>query len=125
MLRNSPVTATIPVVDLNRAKDFYTNKIGLEIDQESEGDVTLKAGDGTYLYLYKREPSKGDHTLAAFSVPDLEKVVNELISKGITFEQYDTEYIKTNELGIAEWDEMKVAWFKDSEGNILGIDQKK
>lgn len=126
MLGNFPIAPTIPVTDLARAKEFYQNKLGLTLVKEILSGITFKAGDGTELYLYKRGPSKADHTLAAFTVDDVEKVVDELTANGVVFEQYDFPGLKTNEKGIAviEGEGEKSAWLKDPDGNILGIGEK-
>lgn len=125
MLNEFPVCPSIPVTDIERAVDFYQNKLGLtkrDVEMEEEA-VMFEAGKGTVLYLYKRGPSKADHTLASFAVDDIEKVVDELTAKGVSFEHYDMEYIKTDEKGIATMGETKSAWFKDPDGNILGLAQ--
>ena len=125
MLGDKPVGPTIPVTDLARAKEFYTNLLGLTVDSESTGGILFTAGNSTKLYIYKRGPSKADHTLAAFEVEDIEAMVDEMIQKGITFEQYDFPGLKTNEKGIAdsEGENERGAWFKDPDGNILAVSQ--
>ncbi len=123
MLGQFPVTPTLPSTDLQRSKDFYVNKLGLRVARETDGDL-LDAGEGTHMYIYKRGPSKADHTLAEFKVPDVEKLVDEMTSKGVKFEQYDIPgFLKTNEKGIADMGGEKGAWFKDPDGNILAIGQ--
>lgn len=126
MLGQYPIAATIPVTDLKRAIDFYVNKLGLKKIDEEKAGVTLEAGEGTKLYLYQRGPSKADHTLAAFSVTNLESVVKELTAQGIVFEKYDFPGLKTDEAGIArmEGEGEKGAWFKDPDGNIIGIGER-
>ncbi len=126
MLNESPVAPTIPVADIDRTIDFYENKLGLKKIEVETGEeaVMFEAGKGTMLYLYKRDPSKADHTLASFNVDDIEKIVDELAAKGVAFEQYDMPNgIKTDERGIAAMGKTKAAWFKDPDGNILGIAQ--
>lgn len=126
MLSDFPIAPTIPVTDLSRAREFYEVTLGLTVQKESESGITLQAGDGTALYLYKRPPSKADHTLAAFQVTDIEKTVEELTSRGVKFEHYDFPGLKTDERGIAELpgENEKAAWFKDPDGNILGIGEE-
>jgi catechol 2,3-dioxygenase-like lactoylglutathione lyase family enzyme len=126
MLENSRVTATIPVTDIERARDFYVNKLGLKENpkmKDSDG-ILFNAGDGTDLYIYQRGPSKADHTLATFKVDDIETLISELFEKGISFEHYDLPNgLKTNEKGIAIMGNVKSAWFKDPDGNILALIQ--
>lgn len=126
MLGNFSVSPTIPVTDLQRAKDFYTQKLGLVIEKELSAGITFKAGNGTRLYIYKRGPSKADHTLASFLVKDVEAAIDELVAKGVVFEQYDFPGLKTNTKGIAVMDKEgeKGAWFKDPDGNILAVGQE-
>ena len=121
MLTNAKVGPTLPVVDINRAKEFYQNKLGLKVTAEdpSPGAV-LAAGGGTSLYLYQRAATKADHTVAAFTVDDVEATVKELKAKGVVFEEYDVPGLKTVD-GIATMGENKAAWFRDTEGNILGV----
>lgn len=101
MLTNAPVHPTLPVVDLERAKKFYQVTLGLKIIQEdpSPGAV-LQAGEGTTLYIYQRAATKADHTVAGFSVKDVEATVKELKAKGVVSEDVDVPGLKTVE-GIA------------------------
>lgn len=90
MLSNSPVVATVPVTDLARAKKFYSDVLGLQEQVTSKpGGVLFVAGGGTKLFLYQRGPSTADHTLASFNVSDIEAVMADLKSRGVTFEEYD------------------------------------
>ena len=121
MLTNAPVHPTLPVVDLNRAKKFYEEKLGLKVVREdpSPGAI-LQAGDGTFLYIFQRGATKADHTAASFTVEDVEATVKELKAKGVVFEDINTPGFKTVD-GIATMGELKGAWFKDTEGNILAV----
>lgn len=123
MLGNSPVAAILPVVDLERAKKFYEEKLGLQASETSEGAM-YECGQGSRLALYQREaPTKADHTAAGWQVEDVEAVVQALGEKGVVFEQYDMPGLKTDERGIATMEGTKAAWFKDTEGNILTVAQ--
>lgn len=121
------LTTTIAVTDLNRAKEFYENILSLKPDAtpQSEPGLSYKVGSGSHLYIYQRAIApKADHTLASFNVDDVEKTVDMLTQKGVRFERYDTlDGIKTNEKGVAIMGDKKAAWFKDPDGNILGIVQ--
>jgi len=89
-----------------------------------DGGITYPCADGTEIHPYPSPDNAGKSgaTLAFWTVDDVDKVVDELSSKGVTFEQYDMDPIKTNEKGIAELpDGEKVAWFKDPDGNILAV----
>jgi len=123
MLRNAPVSAILPAADIERAKAFYMEKLGLRsINVPGEGMASFECGDGTMLNLYEREGgTKADHTVAGWLVDDIEKTVDELSERGVVFERYEMPGMETDERGIAESDGMKGAWFKDTEGNILSL----
>jgi catechol 2,3-dioxygenase-like lactoylglutathione lyase family enzyme len=123
MLSNAMVSPTIPVVDMKRARKFYVEKLGLKVAvEDSSSGLMLEAGHGSMIYLYQREPSPCDHTLAGFYVENFDAEIKELRSRGVKFEDYDIPSmgIKTVN-GVANMGGMKGAWFKDTEGNILSV----
>jgi catechol 2,3-dioxygenase-like lactoylglutathione lyase family enzyme len=128
MINSLRITPTLPVVDLERAKRFYQEKLGLEIKMEDGMGVLFESGSST-LYIYKRAPTKADHTVVSFEVEDLESEVQDLRDKGVKFEEYNIPEmgIKTVN-GISTYCvedvEDKTAWLKDTEGNILGIHER-
>lgn len=113
---------TLPVVDLERAKRFYEDKLGFRVIMQDPSPGALLRGDGgcSDLYIYQRAATKADHTVAELTVEDVESVVKELREKGIVFEEYDLPDLKTVH-GIFSMNGYKAAWFKDTEGNILAI----
>jgi catechol 2,3-dioxygenase-like lactoylglutathione lyase family enzyme len=119
------VSAAIPVTDMGKAKEFYEGTLGLSGGhEEGDGGITYPCADGSEIHPYPASDSAGKSgaTLAFWTVDNVEKVVEELSSKGVTFEQYDADPIKTNDQGIAEFDDgNKVAWFRDPDGNILAV----
>lgn len=121
MLTNAVAAATIPAEDLERAKKFYSEVLGLKQAVDHKFGVTFEAGNGSQVFIYQRERTKAEHTAITFYVPDLAKTVTELTAKGVTFEQYKFDPIKTNDMGIAETPGGKAAWLVDPEGNILAI----
>ncbi len=122
MLASFPVVTSMPAVDIARARRFYTETLGLKPVQIPVPDGALfEAGKGSQIYLYQRGPTKADHTAATFTVENIEQVVDDLTARGVHFEQYDMGELKTDARGIATFGPSKSAWFKDSEGNILGI----
>jgi predicted enzyme related to lactoylglutathione lyase len=123
MLSNAMIYPTLPATDINRAKKFYQEKIGLKVvAEDSSPGVMLQAGQNSMLYIYQRPPSHCEHTLAFFNVDNIESEVMSLKNKGVKFEEYDIPSMKIKTVnGIATAEGMKSAWFKDSEGNILGI----
>jgi catechol 2,3-dioxygenase-like lactoylglutathione lyase family enzyme len=124
MLSDAPISPTVPVTDMERAKKFYAETLGLKMKEEDEEGATFECGAGTTLFLY---PSAGAGTslatYAAWEVKDLEAVMKALKGKDVAFEDYDMPGLKT-ENGIATHDKEKAAWFKDSEGNILALSQR-
>ena len=123
MLKSARAQTALPAQDLDRAKAFYRDKLGLQPLEEDAGNVRYRVGDGTEFNVFRTmgAPS-GTHTQMAFIVEDIIGEVKDLKSRGVTFEEYDYPELKTRD-GIAEGGGAKVAWFKDSEGNLLNIVQ--
>ena len=124
MLRDAPIMAIVPAADIEEARRFYEDKLGLQqIDMSTPGnDMAFACGEGTRLYVYEREAgSKADHTVAGWRVKDVGETVERLRQKGVAFEHYDMPRLKTDERGVAELGDARAAWFKDPEGNILSI----
>jgi catechol 2,3-dioxygenase-like lactoylglutathione lyase family enzyme len=124
MLADAPIQAILVAADIERAKKFYVEKLGLQpVDAPlPEDGAAFESGKGTWLYMYEREGgSRADHTVAGWMVDDVETAVAELRKRGVVFEQYDVPGLKTDERGIAVSGPAKSAWFKDSEGNILAV----
>jgi predicted enzyme related to lactoylglutathione lyase len=124
MLKNAPVSVVLPATDLERAKKFYTEKLGLtESASQEPGGAMFDCGEGSKLYVYKRAPVKVEHTQANFMVEDIEAEIKDLRGRGVVFEEYDFPGLKTVN-GVATMGKgFKAAWFKDSEGNILALGQ--
>jgi predicted enzyme related to lactoylglutathione lyase len=127
MLSSSRVEANIPAADLKRARDFYADTLGMTPSREVEGvALAYRTEGGTTFNVYETEyAGKAGHTIAQFHVDDIASEVRELKAKGVAFEvyegmpgvQWDGEIARIEGMGSA-------AWFKDSEGNILCIDQE-
>lgn len=121
MLNNKPAMAVLTTDSLDRARDFYVQTLGLELEQEVAGGIMLDAGMGTKFYVYEKPGvMKPDATVLGFNVENLEQEMMELRNKGIMFEEYDQPGLKT-ENGVAMMDGMKSAWFKDPDGNIINV----
>ncbi len=126
MLKDSPIAPTIPASNIDTAKKFYGETLGLGDGQEfPDGSLMFNCGQGTSLLVYATTENAGKSpaTCAGWNVTDIEKVVADLTDKGVTFEQYDQDPIKTDAKGIATLGDLKAAWFKDPDGNILAINQ--
>jgi catechol-2,3-dioxygenase len=112
--------ATLPAQDVERAKTFYLERLGLSPTSEDKIGVHFVVG-GTRFRLFKSGGSaSGSHTQLALIVGDVAAQVRALRSRGLQFEEYDYPNLKTVE-GVADLGYAKAAWFKDSEGNLLGI----
>lgn len=120
MLKDRPVFTTLPVTDPARARRFYAEKLGLT-PTEPEGDF-YECGEGTRFVISKMGSKPGGHTQMVFAVDDIARTLGELRSKGVVFEEYDYPALKTVD-GVFDAGDLKAAWFKDSEGNMIGIMQ--
>ena len=124
MLSDYPAVATIPVTDMNRAKKWYAEKLGFEPVIDQPESVEFNAAGGTRFSLFPtRAESGAGHTVLSFEVDNVDKVVDELKSRGVVLEDYDMPDFKTVD-GIAEIEGVKGGWFKDSEGNTLAVVQR-
>jgi predicted enzyme related to lactoylglutathione lyase len=126
MIAMSKISASLPVVDINRAKKFYGETLGLKLTMEEPYGVLYESREGSNIFLYQRSQTKADHTAVMFQVQDFDLELNELRRKGVKFEEYDMPEmgIKTVN-GVSTYKtndyESKTAWFKDTEGNILAL----
>jgi len=115
---------TIAVSDIDRAKQFYGETLGLKTVDERADGVRYDGGGGTFLLVYPSGfAGTAESTYMGFTVDDVEKAVAELRDRGVVFEEYDIPGLKTVN-GIAEIEGVKGAWFKDPDGNILSINQE-
>jgi predicted enzyme related to lactoylglutathione lyase len=127
-MNTSGITAALPAQDLSRAKAFYLEKVGVQAVESqflnaSDGRVALAVGDAVnQLVIYPAEArSSGEFTQAVLQVTDVRAVVEEMRGRGVRCEEYDTGETQT-ENGIARTpDGREGAWFKDSEGNLVGV----
>jgi catechol 2,3-dioxygenase-like lactoylglutathione lyase family enzyme len=130
MLNTGRVATRIPVQDMQRARAFYAEKLGLEPSEERPGGLLYRCASGAFALFESAGASPGTFTQMAFEVDDIEATVAELRSRGVVFEEYDLPGLTTVD-GIAEIDGNypskgsgeRGAWFRDSEGNMLGIGQ--
>lgn len=122
MLKDSPIRAYIPVLNVARAREFYEGIIGLRPRQEFAGGVIYDCG-GAEVFMYPTPNAGTSKASQAFwQVADVEAEVAELKARGVKFEEYDFPGFKM--VGsILTGGGAKTAWFKDTEGNILAISQ--
>jgi len=120
MFRNTKAFSSFSVDDLRKAKEFYGQKLGLEVSETPQG-LGLRIAGGGKVFIYPRANHiPASFTILNFPVNDIDKAVDRLHNLGVRFEQYEGE-IKTDERGIHRDAGPKIAWFKDPAGNILSV----
>jgi catechol 2,3-dioxygenase-like lactoylglutathione lyase family enzyme len=131
MLVHSDVATRLPAQDLERARAFYAEKLGLEPLEERPGGLLYRCGSGCFALFESAGAASGTHTQMGWEVADIEATVAALRARGVVFEEYDLPGLRTvdgiatvagnyaSKGGVGE----KGAWFRDSEGNLLGIGQ--
>lgn len=130
MLDRSNVSTRLPARDLNRARSFYSEKLGLEPVEERPGGLLYRCGSGYFALFQSAGAAAGTHTQMAWEVADIAATVAALRSRGVVFDEVDLPGLRTVD-GIAtisgnypsKGSGEKGAWFRDSEGNLLGIGQ--
>jgi catechol 2,3-dioxygenase-like lactoylglutathione lyase family enzyme len=122
MLSNLEFHGTIPARDIERARKFYTEKLGFKVDSNTAGGMVFRCKNSWFLVYPTMVAGTAQHTLGGWQTDNLEQEVKDLKARGIVFEEYDMPGLKTIN-GIATTGSSKTAWFKDSEGNILGLIQ--
>jgi catechol 2,3-dioxygenase-like lactoylglutathione lyase family enzyme len=130
MLHKARVAARLPAQNLERARAFYSQKLGLEPLEERDGGLRYRAAGGEFALFESAGSSPGTFTQRAWEVDDLEATVTELRGRGVVFEEVDLPGLRTVN-GIADiagnypskGSGERAAWFRDSEGNMLGISQ--
>ncbi|CAN5343249.1 MAG: VOC family protein [Actinomycetota bacterium] len=123
MLGSHSFWATIPVADMERAKAFYRDRLGLDPVKETDQWVTYRSGDSVFQLYPSAGAGSAGHTLGGWVVDDLDAAVAALRADGVDFEEYDLPGLRTVD-GIATLGEVeRAAWFRDSEGNILAVSE--
>lgn len=127
MFSENPAAATIAVKDIKRAKEFYEKSLGLKPVDTGEGGeegvLTYKSGGADVLVYESEFAGTNKATSATWTVnEDIGKLVSDLKAKGVRFEHYDMPGVRhEGDLHVDEGGHMKCAWFKDPDGNILGL----
>ncbi|HET9251807.1 MAG TPA: VOC family protein [Candidatus Eisenbacteria bacterium] len=130
MLSSASVATRLPARDLARARRFYSEKLSLEPIEERPGGLLYQCGGNRFALFESAGAASGTHTQMGWEVADIEATVAALRSRGVVFEEYDLPGLKTTN-GIADIEGNypskgigeRAAWFKDSEGNLLGMGQ--
>jgi predicted enzyme related to lactoylglutathione lyase len=126
MLAHAQVVAIVPVSDVEAAIRFYGDMLGLALkerrsDLPENREAEFEVGGGTLLAYESVGAGKSRHTVAGFRVDDIDETVSTLRDRGVAFEDYDLPDLKT-ENGIAAVGDVRAAWCKDPDGNILAIE---
>ena len=124
MFKDKDAFSSFSVDDLQKAKEFYGQTLGLEVSEVSEmnGLLELHLAGGARVLIYpKPNHTPATFTVLNFVVDDVEQAVDALAGRGVRFEQYDEPNLKTDEKGIARGEGPTIAWFQDPAGNILSV----
>ena len=125
MLGDHPIDVVLLATDLDSSKQFYAGKLGLEILNESEEEITYKCGGDSQLAVTKSTTGTADEqTQAGWRVTDLAAELEELRSRGVEIQEYDMPGLKTID-GVADVGFAVMAWIVDPHGNALAILQLK
>jgi catechol 2,3-dioxygenase-like lactoylglutathione lyase family enzyme len=130
LFENAEVATRLPAQDLARARAFYAEKLGLDPVEERPGGLRYRCGSSYFVVFESTGRASGEHTQMGLEVDDIEAVVAELRRRGVVFEEVDVPGLRTVD-GIAEVEGNypskgvgeRGAWFRDSEGNLIGIGQ--
>lgn len=127
MLKNSKTFSSFSVSEIPVALKFYKDVLGLDVREIPEG-LELHFPTGSWAFVYpKLEHSPATYTVLNFIVDDIEQAVDELSSKGVTFERYDMKWSSPDEKGIYRRGDTEeigpkgIAWFTDPAGNIFSV----
>jgi catechol 2,3-dioxygenase-like lactoylglutathione lyase family enzyme len=125
VLTDSPAFSGFAVNDLDAARRFYADTLGLQVTDVPEmgGLMRLQLGSGTQVLVYaKPDHVPATYTVLNFPVPDVEKAVDELAGRGVTFQRYENP--PTDEKGIMRAGGPLIAWFTDPAGNVFSVIQQ-
>jgi predicted enzyme related to lactoylglutathione lyase len=112
--------SSFSVNDLNQAKDFYGQTLGLDVSETPEG-LELRTGNSSVFLYPKPNHTPASFTVLNFKVDDIQEAIEELASMGINLEHYNLPDMKTDTRGIFRAPDHQIAWFKDPAGNILSV----
>ncbi|MBB5397353.1 VOC family protein [Mucilaginibacter sp. AK015] len=126
MLKDSKAFSGFSVNDIDKAKEFYGEVLGLRVDKtEDMGgmlNIHINGNSNSILVYPKSNHQPATYTILNFPVKDVEATVTELTARGVKFEIYDSEYLKTDERGVSKGNGgPTIAWFKDPAGNFLSV----
>ena len=120
MFSNTPAFSSFAVDDLDAARSFYGETLGVTVSDGPMGVLSLDLAEGRSTLIYpKPDFTPATYTILNFAVDDVDAAVGELSSRGVEFERYDG--IEQDEKGVARGQGPDIAWFKDPAGNILAV----
>ena len=121
MFKDTKAFSGFSVNDVQKAKEFYGQTLGLDVS-EAYGLLQLHIAGGTTILMYPKENHiPATFTILNFPVANIEQAVDELASRGVHFESYNEGGLVTDKKGIFRGGGPKIAWFKDPAGNILSV----
>ncbi len=125
MISRNSISAVLVSTDLEKSQEFYEKKVGLKLSPKTiKNHLLFECGDGTTLLIYGRpSPNKADHTQVRFWTNDVKADVKELLGRGVKFEEYDNDFIKTVDYIATSPVIGRSAWFKDPDGNTIALFQ--
>ena len=125
MLGSNRISAVLVSTDLDRSQAFYQDKVGLTLSPATiKNHLVFDCGAGTSLLIYGRgSGNKADHAQVRFWSTDIGKDVAELVGRGVEFEEYAMETFKTVDHVVTSPGIGRAAWFKDPDGNTIGLVQ--
>ena len=122
MLNPNKAFSSYSVNDIQKAKEFYSKTLGIEVAPGPEGTLVLGVDGDTKALMYpKPNHQPATFTVLNFPVENVEKTVDELSRRGVRFEIYNEPNLKTDARGISRGNGPTIAWFKDPAGNILSV----
>ena len=123
MFKDTTAYSGFAVRDIGKAKDFYSNTLGLDVKEEEMGVISIRLGSGARVMVYpKPDHQPATYTILNFPVDNVDKAVDDLSARNVRFERY--EGFKQDAKGISREDGPQIAWFKDPSGNILSVLQE-
>jgi catechol 2,3-dioxygenase-like lactoylglutathione lyase family enzyme len=124
-LKDCKVEVLMAVSDLDRARRFYEDGLGLVPGEREQQATRYFCAEGTSVFVYLQPDNAGQSsaTLAGWTVDDLDQIMDELGSRGVSFEHYDQPGIRTDDRGVFDAGDFRAAWIKDPDGNTMAITQ--
>jgi len=115
--------ATLAVSDMERAKDWYREKLGFEPSSEDEGGTWYESGGATFALIHSSEAGTAKNTVMEWTVEGIEEIAAELKDRGVELDQFEMPGVEWDD-GIASMGPFKGCWFRDSEGNVLALTER-